>query len=167
MKCSQCGGIELAEVAFPQETSLILTEVGLVGETNAYEIKNHVRCNSYICLNCGHFEFFNLALAEQIKADLKIIEDTKKNIDKIESEIANLNEDIVNKHKEIDELESELQNLDITVRRINEIKELISGAKSDIVTIKGLIREKEMEINKLKQTLRIKNSKLKKVEKYV
>lgn len=71
MKCSQCGCTDLLEVKFPQETNLILTEVGLAGESNFYGIDNQVNCKSYICLNCGHYEFFNLELAKQIKSDKK------------------------------------------------------------------------------------------------
>ena len=71
MKCSQCGGEKLAKVKFPHEVELMETVVGLAGYSACYDLNNEVHCNTYICLNCGHFEFFNLKLAEQIKQDKK------------------------------------------------------------------------------------------------
>ena len=149
MKCSQCGCTDLVEVKFPQEVSLILTAVGLSGETNAYDIKNKVNCKSFICVNCGHFEFFNLSLAEQIKHDIKKREEANENLNKIKNEITELSENISNKYSEMQKLETESLNLDISVRRYNEIQSLISNIKIDIMTINQTIKEKEKEIIKL------------------
>ena len=158
MKCSQCGCTDLVEVKFPQETSLILTAVGLAGETNAYDIKNQVYCNSFICLNCGHFEFFNLSLAEQIKCDIKIKEEAKENINKIENEIHELWENISSKLEEKEKLEIESKNLDITLRRYNEVQEQLSSIENDIENLNKAIKEKEDKIKKLEQTLRWKRN---------
>ncbi len=149
MKCSQCGCTDLVEVKFPQEVSLILTAVGLSGETNAYDIKNKVNCKSFICVNCGHFEFFNLSLAEQIKHDIKKREEANENINKIKNKITELSENISNKYSEMQKLETESLNLDISVKRYNEIQSLISNIKKDIMTINQTIKEKEKEIIKL------------------
>lgn len=149
MKCSQCGCTDLVEVKFPQEVSLILTAVGLSGETNAYDIKNKVNCKSFICVNCGHFEFFNLSLAEQIKHDIKKREEANENLNKIKNEITELSENISNKYSEMQKLETESLNLDISVRRYNEIQSLILNIKKDIMTINQTIKEKEKEIIKL------------------
>ena len=70
MKCTQCGCNNLVKVDFPYETGLIEDVVGLSGYTAQYSIINKADCNSYICTNCGHFEFFNLKLAEKIKHDM-------------------------------------------------------------------------------------------------
>ena len=162
MKCSQCGCTDLVKVKFPQETSLILTAVGLAGETNAYDIKNQVYCNSFICLNCGHFEFFNLSLAEQIKYDIKIKEEAKENINKIENEISELRKIISNKLNEKEKLEIESQNLDITLRRNNEIHSQIAEIKNYIKNIDKAIKDKEEDIIKLKKILERKgNNRLK------
>ena len=149
MKCSQCGCTDLVEVKFPQEVSLILTAVGQSGETNAYDIKNKVNCKSFICVNCGHFEFFNLSLAEQIKHDIKKREEANENINKIKNKITELSENISNKYSEMQKLETESLNLDISVKRYNEIQSLISNIKKDIMTINQTIKEKEKEIIKL------------------
>ena len=149
MKCSQCGCTDLVEVKFPQEVSLILTAVGLSGETNAYDIKNKVNCKSFICVNWEHFEFFNLSLAEQNKHDIKKREEANENLNKIKNEITELSENISNKYSEMQKLETESLNLDISVKRYNEIQSLISNIKKDIMTINQTIKEKEKEIIKL------------------
>lgn len=162
MKCSQCGCTDLVEVKFPQEVSLSLTEIGLAGYTNDYDIKNRVYCNSFICLNCGHFEFFNLSLAEQIKCDIKIKEEAKENINKIENEISELRKIISNKLNEKEKLEIESQNLDITLRRNNEIHSQIAEIKNYIKNIDKAIKDKEEDIIKLKKILERKgNNRLK------
>ncbi|HIY99817.1 MAG TPA: hypothetical protein H9676_03850 [Firmicutes bacterium] len=153
MKCSQCGCADLVEVEFPQKTSLILTSVGIAGESNFYEIENRVDCNSYICLNCGHFEFFSSMMAEQIKTERKVREEVEANINRIQNEIIELRNNSSDKYKEIDKLKLEAQDLDITLRRNNEIQVLISNLENDIININKIIVKKKQEIIDLKNTL--------------
>ena len=69
MKCSQCGCEDLAKVDFPQKTKLVEIECGLRGYSASYDFQQKTNCDTYICLNCGHYEFFNLKAANQIKRD--------------------------------------------------------------------------------------------------
>ena len=90
MKCSQCGCEDLVEVDFPQEVRLIEVDSGLAGYSSGYSLKNKVNCNTYICANCGHYEFFNKKLIEQIKNDKKAqvkVKDRTKKIYIIHQEI--------------------------------------------------------------------------------
>ena len=83
MKCSQCGCEDLVEVEFPQEVRLIEVDSGLAGYSSGYNLKNKINCSTYICLNCGHYEFFNKKLAEQIKNGRKEADKAKKHTKKI------------------------------------------------------------------------------------
>ena len=154
MQCTQCGCVDLIKVKFPYNTSLILTDVGLYGETNVYDIKNKENCKSFICLNCGHFEFFNLSMAKQLRLDIKKKEEVEENINKLNNELTELVKTISDKQAEIKKLDEESLNLDISVRRYNEIRSLIADIKNDITNINKLIKEKEKEITKLKKIIK-------------
>lgn len=69
IKCTQCGCEDLEEVGFPYEVELDTVAVGLVGESFQYALQNDVYASTYICTKCGHFEFFNPKLAEQVLKD--------------------------------------------------------------------------------------------------
>ena len=153
MKCSQCGCTDLVGVKFPQEVSLILTAIGISGETNAYDIRNKVHCDTFICINCGHFEFFNLSLSKQIVDKRKTIEKTKFDINNIENELVKLHNIVQNKNEEIEKLKTEAQNLDITLRRNNEIQTLIACLRNETIEVNKIIKKQEIELTKLKKLL--------------
>ena len=154
MKCSQCGCNDLVEVDFPHEVNIIQTGVGLNGYSSSYDIEDDVYCDSYVCVNCGHFEFFNLNLAEQIKEDRLFKEKTKKDIEKIEKEIDELNNKISSLDLSIKELKKESLNLDITVRRSNEIQDAILSKKEEIKKTNKIVNEKNKELGKLKKMIK-------------
>lgn len=123
IKCTQCGCEDLEEVGFPYEVELDTVAVGLVGESFQYALQNDVYASTYICTKCGHFEFFNLKLAEQV------LKDREKNA-KIQQEIGNLDKNILENNNKIGEIEQQinsitiqLKNIDITIRQSNELKE--------------------------------------------
>lgn len=80
IKCTQCGCEDLEEVGFPYEVELDTVAVGLVGESFQYALQNDVYASTYICTKCGHFEFFNPKLAEQVHASVNITATTAKAI---------------------------------------------------------------------------------------
>lgn len=153
MKCSQCGCNDLVEVEFPQETTLIECERGLVGYSSSYDIESEVYCKTYICVNCGHFEFFDLELAEQIKNDRKEKAEAKEYIIRVEKEIVDLSNQVSDIQKEKEKLINESQDLDITIRKSNEIKMSIKDLENEIITLHKTIKEKEKEVAELKNKL--------------
>ena len=153
MKCSQCGCNDLVEVDFPHKIDLKEVGVGLAGYSSSYSIEEELDCNSYVCVNCGHFEFFNLKLAEQIKKDRLLKEKTKNDIDKIKKEIDELNNKISSSDLNIKELKKESLNLDITVRRSHEIQDAILSKKEEIKKTKKIINEKNKELVKLEKLI--------------
>lgn len=154
MKCSLCGCEDLVEVEFPQEAQLIEVAVGIAGESSFYDIKNNTYCNSYICVNCGHFEFFNIELAKRIMLDRKMKESAKLNINKLQHEIVELYNKVSNIKKHIKKLQNESSDLDITVRRSNEIQTTLSNYKNEIRILNKTISEKKEEITRLEKTLK-------------
>ena len=150
MKCSQCGCQDLIPVDFPQKTNLEEVDCGLAGYSSAYVLKNKINCDSFICINCGHFEFFNLGLAEQIKHDRKLKKEIQENINKVENEIMLLNNKAFDIQEQIGKLKSETLNLDITLRRNNELQVQISNLKKELAALNKTINEKKKLINNLK-----------------
>lgn len=80
MKCSNCGSNNLKEVEFPV---MVLYDSGEVNKDTV----------TYICLDCGHYEFFNVKVTQTLKKQ-------KDDQDKIENQVDNL-------LKEIDKLDDE------------------------------------------------------------
>ena len=122
MKCTQCGCEDLVEVGFPYETSLNMIDCGIRGEAAYYELEYEAYASTYICIRCGHFEFFNPELAQ------RILEKRQAKVN-LQSEIDQLNHKIVENEKELEKIDSDiksivkqLENLDITIRKSNELK---------------------------------------------
>lgn len=152
MKCTQCGSEDLVQADFPQNAYLITTEIGLSGYSNSYSIVSDICCDSYICVNCGHYEFFNSKLIEKIKSDRKTKKEIKTNIANIKNDIIELTNKIAFSEKQIEDLRVESSNLDITLRRNNEIQEMMSNLYNEIKSINKIISDKETELIKLKET---------------
>ena len=94
IKCTNCGCKDLEEVDFPYEAKLIQTAIGIAGESSAYDLEEEFYTTTYICTECGHFEFFNPELAKLI------LEERKKNA-KIENEITEIDNQILTNEKEL------------------------------------------------------------------
>lgn len=67
IKCTQCGSDDLKETGFPYEVNLVMTECGIAGESSFYALDKKALTKTYICTQCGHFEFFSKELANSIK----------------------------------------------------------------------------------------------------
>ena len=122
MKCTQCGCNDLEEVDFPYESKLITTDIGLVGESFQYDLDASVYAKTYICTRCGHFEFFNLELAELVLEEREKCAKIQKEIDNFDKQILDKNNEIKNVEEQINSIKEQLRDIDITIRQSNELK---------------------------------------------
>lgn len=147
IKCTNCGCKDLEEVDFPYEAKLIQTAIGIAGESSEYDLEEEFYTTTYICTECGHFEFFNPELAKLI------LEERKKNAI-IENEITEIDNQILTNEKELQHIEEEIaltvnqmQDLDITIRQCDELKEKKKELENKIKTLnksnKSLLQKKK------------------------
>ena len=119
MKCSQCGNKNLKKTKFPAYVNASI-------DANA---EFHCSLDSYICLNCGHYEFFSTKTIEIYTAKNEELEKIKRmmvEVTKILTDIDNGLEKIKN---ELEELETESKNKDITIRQHEDIMVKIKETK--------------------------------------
>ena len=182
MKCTQCGCTDLNEVNFPMEVGFnndgyenvkidnpyrpyeqkfvrrepILRQTQYDGDGGAvtFELENQYFCKTYICTQCGHFEFFNKKLAEQILANRQATEEISKKISDVDKQIEKLNDKNFKCENEILHCNEELKNLDITVRRSNELQEKIKSLQNEIKEVKKEIGQKQTEKSNLEKELK-------------
>lgn len=122
MKCTQCGCEDLEDVNFPYQAKLIMTKCGIVGEATFYDLKEEFYTKSYICIKCGHFEFFNTELVKVILEKRSKEARKRARIKEIESQILK-NETAIKTYKEnLSIVLEQLNDLDITIRQSNELK---------------------------------------------
>lgn len=138
MKCSNCGSNNLKEVEFPV---MVLYDSGEVNKDIV----------TYICLDCGHYEFFNVKVAQTLKKQ-------KDEQDKIENQVDNLLKEIDKLEYEYkktinsvlisrDELLKKTANLDITVREKLKLDEDIKAIDDKLVCYKNEYLDKVYRIN--------------------
>ena len=155
IKCSQCGCNDLEEVDFPYEAKLDEVATGIAGESYVYKLHENVYTRSYICTNCGHFEFFNPELAKLVLQERDKRVTIQKKIDNLDKQIL----EKTNERKKVEQqnksIEEQLKNIDITIRQSNELKakqqELSVKLKALEADIKELVKQKnnlELELNK-------------------
>ncbi len=183
IKCTQCGREDLVEVNFPMEVGFnndgyesvktnnpynpyerkfverepVLQQTQYDGDGGAvtFKLENQYFCQTFICTECGHFEFFSKELTEVIKEDRKKCADLKKEIADLEDKITKLQAEQTKLQKELDSCNKEFSDLDITVRRSNELKEKINNLKNNITkkieTINELNKQKQQLENQLEE----------------
>lgn len=157
MKCTQCGCNDLEKINFPYKSELVITAVGLVGESFQYELKENVSAQSYICTHCGHLEFFDPELADRVLDVRDRCAKIKMEIDDFDRQVLDKNKDILLVQSQIDAINEQLKDLDITIRQSNELKathqELINKLKALKNDMQELIKRKtnlEYKLNSLK-----------------
>ena len=122
IKCSQCGCTDLEKVDFPYEAILREVGIGIVGESFIYDLDEHIYTDSYICTQCGHFEFFNSQIAEDVLKKRAKIEKIQKEINDLDKQISNKNNEIKKFEQQINLITEQLKSIDITIRQSIELK---------------------------------------------
>lgn len=124
MKCSNCGSDEFVETPFPID--FVLTE----GKVKSVNLK------TYICLNCGHYEFFCKEVADELKNAYINIKDLCEEENRLTNEILNLSNEFEKKLNGLNEKKIELvkkaMNLDLTIREKNRLDDEINVLDKEI-----------------------------------
>ena len=144
MKCTSCGNTNLVKTYFPMAS---------YGDGGA-SVSDMV--DVYLCLDCGHYEFFSTKHANRHYDAAKWIRDTESEIDSLRRELSELeNPSTTQKlNEEIKSIESQLTSLDITIRqqqelktKLYDVKNKLSRIPSQISRIKEKIRSLESELS--------------------
>lgn len=144
MKCTSCGNTNLVKTYFPMDS---------YGDGGA-SVSNIV--DVYLCLDCGHYEFFSTKHANKYYDAAKWISDTESEIDALRRELSELESPVITQklNEEIKSIESQLTSLDITIRqqqelktKLYDLKNKLSRIPSQISRIKEKIRSLESELS--------------------
>lgn len=144
MKCTSCGNTNLVKTYFPMDS---------YGDGGA-SVSNIV--DVYLCLDCGHYEFFSTKHANRHYDAAKWICDTESEIDTLRRELSELESPVTTQklNAEIKSIESQLTSLDITIRqqqelktKLYDLKNRLSRIPSQISRIKDKIRSLESELS--------------------
>lgn len=150
MKCSNCGSDEFVETPFPID--FVFTE----GKVTSVNLK------TYICLNCGHYEFFCKEVADELKNAYINIKDLCEEQSKITKEILNVNNEFDKKISGLNDNKIELvkkaMNLDLTIREKNKLDEEIDVLNKEIKLANKCLNQK---LEQLKDKLTIIQDKIK------
>ena len=148
MKCSSCGNKNLVKTNFP------------LGNYENWRSSQEV--DVFLCLDCGHYEFFSTKRVNRYYGTTKWIHDTGSELDSLRRELSELENPATTQklNEEIKSIESQLKSLDITIRQKQELKTKLYDVKnklscipSQISRIKEKIRSLESELSTRKSNL--------------
>lgn len=150
MKCTSCGNINLVKTHFPMDS---------YGDGGA-SVSNMV--DVYLCLDCGHYEFFSTKHVDKYHNVAKRICDKESKLDSLKRELSEL-ENPLNTQKlneEIKSIESQLTSLDITIRQQQELKNKLYDAKHKLSNIAKQIPRIKREIENLESDIHSRKDRL-------
>ena len=144
MKCTSCGNTNLVKTYFPMDS---------YGDGGA-SVSNMV--DVYLCLDCGHYEFFSTKHANRHYDAAKWIRDTESEIDTLRRELSELESPVTTQklNEEIKSIESQLTSLNITIRQQQELKNKLYDLKKQLSFIPSQISRIKREIEILESELR-------------
>ena len=143
MKCTSCGNTNLLKTHFP------LHSYGDGGAKLSEEV------NVYLCLECGHYEFFSEAAINKYKVTVSIIKDIEQKIANLHCDLENLQNSTTteNIQKEIKTINEQLKSLDITIRQQQELKAKHSELTRQLQDIPNNISSKKSRLYDLESRL--------------
>ncbi len=143
MKCTQCGNRTFIKTNFPLDS---------FGDGGASVSKTVA---VYVCLDCGHYEFFSLTEVSDYKKAEHNIVSTENALEQQKRKLIELeNPSTLQKvEEEIAAIESELKSLDITIRRKNELESKHREMRHKPELIKKEIKSTKERIVKLESDL--------------
>ena len=145
MKCTSCGNTNLVKAYFPIE-SYGDAQASLSGMVDVY-----------LCLDCGHYEFFSTEHVNRHYDAAKWIRDTESEIDSLRRELSELESPATTQklNEEIKSIESHLTSLDITIRQQQELTTKLRNLKYKLSRIPSQISRVKDKITGLENELRI------------
>ena len=143
MKCASCGNTNLVKTYFP------MTSYGDGGASVSDMV------DVYLCLDCGHYEFFSTKHANRLHDAVKSIRNTESEIDSLRNELSELENPATTQklNEEIKTIESQLTSLDITIRQQQELKSKLSDSKNKLARISSQISRLKEKIRSLESEL--------------
>lgn len=155
IKCSQCGCTDLEKVDFPYEAILHKVQTGLTGYSFIYDLEENIYTDTYICTQCGHFEFFNSEVAKDVLKKRAKIEEIQEEINDLDRQISSKNNEIEKFNQQINLIAEQLKSIDITIRQSGELKskqqELSQNLKLLEQEVQTLCKKKDSLKNELKE----------------
>ena len=144
MKCTHCGNTNLVKTRFRIQGDACLSE------------SIHV----YLCLECGHYEFFSPGTIESYKNKLARIRNQELEIEQLNKELEELQAPSViqNIQDEIDMLEKKLKSLDITIRQQQKFNERVYELRNELRMLPEKIRRNKSQIENLQSRLKFEKS---------
>ena len=150
MKCTHCGNKELIKASIPMKW-----------EGHDLDISN-IRAEVYLCLKCGHCEFFAMDKIAHYKETVSRIAELEQELKPLQKELSRLRSkghyDSLNNR--VHELEEALNSIDITIRQQQELEDKLCKARADlngldtqIGRLKSKIDPIISELDKLKRAL--------------
>lgn len=148
MKCTSCGNTNLVKTYFP------MTSYGDGGASVSDMV------DVYLCLDCGHYEFFSTKHANRYYDAAKWIRDTESEIDSLRSELSELENPATTQklNEKIKAIESQLTSIDITIRQQQELKSKLSDSKNKLARIPSQISRLKEKIRSLEGELSTKKN---------
>ena len=141
MKCTSCGNTNLVKTHFPMDNYASVSDI----------------VDVYLCLDCGHYEFFSTRHVNRHNKAAKWIRDTESEIDSLRRELSELESPSTTQklNEEIKSIESQLTSLDITIRQQQELQAKLYDVKNKLSDIPCEISRIKGKISSLESDLRI------------